>query len=284
MEVNDSVLKMIPRRASVRTFSKKPLSGDLLARVEKILGEDNTGPFGNTLRFWLVQRDDYNGKRVKLGTYGFISGANLFIAGSMKRHRSMNQEDYGYVMETKILKLTALGLGTCWVGGSFRRGEYAKTQDLMRDEIIPTISPLGFPSEKNGLGVKIRQTFARGRKRKEWEELFSRHDLNTPLPRKEAGRFETALEMVRMAPSAYNFQPWRVVRNGDLFHFFIFRKHSVNRNVGPIDLQRIDIGIAMCHFELALRDQGISGNWVQVPTGILSEANVKYSCSFKVER
>jgi len=28
------------------------------------------------------------------------------------------------------------------------------------------------------------------------------------------------------------------------------------------DLQRVDMGIAMCHFELAVREAGIEGRWV----------------------
>ena len=28
------------------------------------------------------------------------------------------------------------------------------------------------------------------------------------------------------------------------------------------DLQRVDMGIAMCHFELAARERGLAGRWV----------------------
>jgi hypothetical protein len=282
MDHRYSVLKIIPHRNSVRTFAKKRLSDETLGEVEKILTEDGKGPFGNSMRFWLVRKEDYSDKPVKLGTYGFISGASTFIAGSMELHRDMNMEDYGYVKESKILSLTARGLGTCWVGGSFRRGEYAKTTDLKRNEVIPTICPVGYPARTRGIRERVIRIFTREKKRKDWDELFFRKDLNTPLSRREAGRYEDALEMLRLAPSANNFQPWRVIMNGPYFHFFLFRKHSINRNVGPIDLQRIDMGIAMYHFEASLRESGITGQWEMVPTGVLSEANVKYICSFKV--
>ncbi len=283
MEPNDSVIKIIPRRHSCRSYSPTQISGETLSLVNRLLVENNTGPFGNASRFWLVDRNVYTGKPVKLGTYGFISGASKFVAGSMEMHRDMNLEDYGYVKQAKILKLTALGLGTCWIGGSFRRSEYAKTTDLNRSEVIPTITPLGLPASQPGFREWVSRVFIKAKKRKPWEELFFQRDLNTPLTRKDAGTFETALEMVRLAPSANNVQPWRVVRNGDLFHFFLFRRHSVNRNVGPIDLQRIDMGIAMYHFESTLRESGITGTWEKVPTGILSEANIKYICSFRVK-
>jgi hypothetical protein len=282
MDRKDTLIKIMSHRQSCRSFSQKELSPEIMMEVDGIIREDNAGPFGNPMRFWLVDTENYSGKPVKLGTYGFITGASTFLAGSVELHRSMNLEDYGYVKQAKILKLTALGLGTCWVGGSFRRSEYAKTTKLRRSEIIPTISPLGHPTSRPGIRDWVSRVFLKNKKRKPWEELFFSRDLNTPLSRKEAGTFETALEMVRLAPSANNVQPWRVVRNGNLFHFFLFRRHSVNRNVGPIDLQRIDMGIAMYHFETTLKESGITGSWEMAPTGILSEANVKYICSFRV--
>jgi hypothetical protein len=30
------------------------------------------------------------------------------------------------------------------------------------------------------------------------------------------------------------------------------------------DLQRVDLGIAMCHFELTTRELGLSGEWVVI--------------------
>jgi hypothetical protein len=73
--------------------------------------------------------------------------------------------------------------------------------------------------------------------------------------------------MVRLAPSASNHQPWRIVRVNDDFHFFIQRKKSLkpgstlNRLLGMADLQRVDMGIAMAHFNLALQSQGINCKW-----------------------
>ena len=37
----------------------------------------------------------------------------------------------------------------------------------------------------------------------------------------------------------------------------------LNRIFTQADLQRVDIGVAMCHFELTAREQGLAGEWVK---------------------
>ncbi len=70
--------------------------------------------------------------------------------------------------------------------------------------------------------------------------------------------------MVRLAPSASNRQPWRIVTDPDqnLYHFFLQRAKSYQpHKMGLADLQRVDIGIAMCHFALAAQAFELKGNW-----------------------
>ena len=88
-----------------------------------------------------------------------------------------------------------------------------------------------------------------------------------------AGPFATALEMVRLAPSASNKQPWRIVREGRRWHFFLQRTPGYSgglagRLLKVEDIQRVDIGIAMCHFELAARELGLHGAWAVRPPHI----------------
>ncbi len=58
--------------------------------------------------------------------------------------------------------------------------------------------------------------------------------------------------MVRLAPSASNKQPWRIVigANGDA-HFFIRRTPNYSEGKLGYDIQRLDIGISIAHYEIA---------------------------------
>ena len=60
------------------------------------------------------------------------------------------------------------------------------------------------------------------------------------------------------ACSRHARQPWRVVREPerDVFHFHLCRSRGYDRLIKAVDLQRIDLGIAFGHFELAARELG----------------------------
>ncbi len=49
--------------------------------------------------------------------------------------------------------------------------------------------------------------------RKEWGDIFFSGNFGGKLSRRDAGDYGEALEMVRLAPSASNKQPWRVTAN-----------------------------------------------------------------------
>ncbi|MBO7677409.1 MAG: hypothetical protein J6S49_07845, partial [Erysipelotrichaceae bacterium] len=85
-----------------------------------------------------------------------------------------------------------------------------------------------------------------------------------------------ALEAVRLAPSAVNKQPWRIIRQNNTFHFY--KKPEV-RNEGIIDVQKIDIGIALCHFELVLKENGIDSKIVIEDPQISSPEKLEYIAS-----
>ena len=89
------------------------------------------------------------------------------------------------------------------------------------------------------------------------------------------------LELVRWAPSAVNKQPWRLVLREGRFHFYL--KHDkgyVSEVVG--DLQKIDMGIALCHFVLGAKAMGresavaVEDPRIPVPEGMEYIASVFY--------
>ena len=70
---------------------------------------------------------------------------------------------------------------------------------------------------------------------------------------------DDVLENVRLAPSALNKQPWRIVKQGENFHFFISNDKEEEKNL--YNIKNIDIGIAMCHFDLTCKEKGIKGKF-----------------------
>ena len=89
-------------------------------------------------------------------------------------------------------------------------------------------------------------------------------------------KWDFPLEMVRLAPSAVNKQPWRVVVDGNMVHFF--EVHSLP--AAEVDLQRVDVGIAICHFHLAVLEQGMAGHFERIEPNVARGNNIDYIVSW----
>jgi hypothetical protein len=157
--------------------------------------------------------------------------------------------DCGYVFERLLLYLEQNGLGTCWLGGTFNRKKLSKNIKLSSGEIIPIISPVGYSNKKSSLSDKMIRTFAKSDSRINFDELFFNENFNNNIKDPDT---REALEMVRLAPSASNKQPWRVLiaANGDA-HFFIKRAPNYSGEKLGYDIQWLDIGISIAHYEIA---------------------------------
>lgn len=257
---NFPVKETAEKRKSVRTYLEKPLE---IADKEKInayisyLAEEEI-PFGAKIRIRLFDVDkDINAK--DLGTYGVIKNARTYL-GVAVNETDDAMEAVGYVFEKLVLYAASIGLGTCWLGGTFNRGEFAKAMELQGDEFFPIASPIGYPAPKNHTIDKIMRKAIKADSRKPFESLFFDKSFANPLSKQEAGEFADILETVQLAPSAKNGQPWRILKDGNTFHFFEKRDIPFSAH----DIQRLDIGIAGCHFDLAAREKGVNSSLVHL--------------------
>lgn len=133
---------------------------------------------------------------------------------------------------------------------------------------------------------RISRTSAGADRRLPWEDLFYSGSFEQAISPAMADNFSQTLEMVRLAPSASNKQPWRILRQDDLWHFYIQRTKKYapplfDFLLGLPDLQRIDIGIAMAHFELSAVELGQSGKWVIQDPGLpLPNPGLEYNITW----
>jgi nitroreductase len=278
----ESIIEAINRRVSVRSYADRSIEQSKKQEMINLLESTNEGPFGNKVRFALIDFSEMEKNEIgSLGTYGFISGAKLFIVSAIKDGAGA-MVDLGYSFEKLILAATNLGLGTCWLGGTFKRANFAKRVNVSEDEIVAAISPIGYARDRRTVRETAIRRLANSDRRKPWEELFFDGDFNTPLSKDSAGGYAVPLECVRLGPSASNNQPWRVVyqKQQGAFHFYLKRTWGYDKFNGRIDLQRVDIGIAMCHFELGAGETGLSGTW-EVGKPDLAMGNAEYIVSWK---
>ena len=85
--------------------------------------------------------------------------------------------------------------------------------------------------------------------------------------------------MIRWAPSAANKQPWRVVLDKNGVHFYLKRtKGFVSEAAG--NMQKIDLGIALCHFALAAKESAINICFSVSDPGIMADDDTEYIASY----
>ena len=115
---------------------------------------------------------------------------------------------------------------------------------------MPVVSPIGYHGNRRSpIGFMIGNNH---NKREPFSKLFHKEDFYTPMAKRQAGIYGDALEAVRLAPSSRNSQPWRVVLDDDGLHFYTTKNRDMNK---------IDMGIALCHLDCVLEEQRVKGRF-----------------------
>ena len=285
MKFSKSVSDIIKERTSWRTYTGLPLERDVRDVMINLMKDNDFGsPFGEQAgiaRFELLSIPEFDPtERKKLGTYGTIEGVQDFIVGAVE-NSNYDREHFAYILESLILAATDLGLGTVWLGGTFNRSLFSAKIKKKENEIVPAITPIGYPADRTSREIMIR-SYAKADKRFPWEKLFFEGDFSTPLIPEKEKKFFTLLENVRLGPSAGNFQPWRIVRepNEDNFHFYILYTDNKMGKIYNV-FRRLDIGIAVSHFNHTARELEMSGRWKFDDPKISKREGLQYITSWK---
>ena len=268
----EHIAELVRERRSVRTFDGTPLRAEDRAKLEQYLSHMET-PFDVPMEFRMLDAKAYG------LSSPVVTGTDLYVAGKVKRG-ALAEVAYGFALETFVLRALSLGVGTVWIAGTMDRPAFERAMELRDDEFLPAVSPLGYPAKKRALRDAAMRRAIKADTRLPFESLFFEDSFDRPLTPECAGDFREALELVRLAPSAVNKQPWRVVKQGGAFHFY--KKSSLPANPKG-DVQKLDIGIALAHFMLALEAQGLSGRVLQSDPGIPCGKDTEYMLSCLVD-
>ncbi|MDR0604215.1 MAG: nitroreductase family protein [Bacteroidales bacterium] len=246
-----SIIEVIQQRRSVRTYTGESLSQEHVERIEKYISQLQS-PFGVKARIQLIHTNANDPQPIKLGTYGWVSGAKDYLA-LIYEEGTLAETGAACIFEQLILYCTELGLGTCWLGGSFNRKDFKRQIKLQSDEKLRIVSPVGYPgNKKRFIESFVVKADKNHHTRKPFEANFFYKDFSVPLTKQDAAIYSLPLEMVRLAPSANNTQPWRILFDDGLTHFY--RTFSFG-------FSAIDIGIALCHFWETCKEMNIDGHF-----------------------
>jgi len=271
--------EVIKKRKSWRTYESTEVSAEIREHIINLISGTQVTPFGTKTKFMLVDIGAEDAETVKhLGTYGTIEGASLFLAGAAEK-TDARYIDFGYAMERIILMLEKAGLNTCWMGVTFDKAGFSEKMALNENEELIACTPVGRAKQKRRLKDLAMRKFVSSDSRLKSNKLFFDTDFNTPLDMVLAGEYAEALECVRLAPSASNRQPWRIIRHADKKTFSLFLEYTEGYRYKYG--QQIDMGIAMLHFELACRENGIPGSWVKESVAPFDAEKREYIATWK---
>lgn len=165
-------------------------------------------------------------------SYGMFKGVKHFIALVGPKNDPQLWEKLGYYGEQIVLKATALGLSTCWVGGT-----YSKTDchcQILPDEELAAVIVVGYAEKSVSMKEKMIASISH-RKHKTF-------DQSTKIYGSIPDWFKYGVESALLAPSALNAQPVLFTWKDEKAYASIPEKRKY---------EQLDLGIAKYHFELA---------------------------------
>ena len=230
----------IQSRISRRNFTSQKIGDDLIEHFKERIIEFNHDS-GLTISFLEDGSKAFNGITK---SYGMFKGVRSLIVLKGPLSDVYLKEKCGYFGELLVLEATKLGLGTCWVAGTFNKKDpMFKCQD---DEQLICVIPIGFNESETTMGEKFIRKLSH-RKSKTLDQFYKVLEPNQIMP----DWFIEGIKAVMLAPSAINSQP--------VFFEVVGEKITIHTaDQKPTDL--VDLGIAKLHFELVAKGSFPLGN------------------------
>lgn len=269
----EHITEHIRKRRSVRTFNGRALSENDMEKLRSFW-ETITNPFEIPVQFRFL-----HAKQDGL-TCPVVTGTELYVGGKVKRVPDADTA-FGYSFEMLVLYAQSIGIGTVWLGGTMNRSAFEAAMQLDAEEMMPCASPLGIAADKLSLRESMMRKAIKADERLPFEALFFNGTFNTPLTREQAGSFAQPMEMVRLAPSAVNKQPWRVIVNGNTAHFYLKRSKGFGHDA-KLDMQKIDLGIALCHFALTAGELDLKPVFIKEDPQLAAQSDAEYVASYRI--
>jgi len=239
-----NVLDAIEARVSRRVFLPTPIEPDKAERLMEMMVEINRER-GLTFRYIENGGAAFEGLS---RSYGMFRGVRAVLALAGKPDDPDLLEKCGYYGERIVLEATALGLGTCWVAGTFDR-THPELGVPDGDELACVI-PVGYVPESKALRERIIHGLTHRKAADAGDEGFEVDGLGeAPAELRDAIR--AGVKAVTKAPSAKNGKPIAIE----------WREGALRLTVpDTYRMQWVDLGIAKYHFELAAGGSFPRGN------------------------
>lgn len=215
-----TLMDAIEARHSVRSYTDKKITGETLARLQ---AEVDACAQENGLHIELCLNET-EALGSFAATYGLLRGVRNYIVLAGKPADDL-EERAGYFGEKLVLRAQQLGLNTCWVGGTFRKGTVRR--NLPKDVQLVCVIAVGYGANQG-----------RPHRSKPLEKLYRCEGAVSEW-------FMRGVKAAQLAPTAINQQKF----------LFELKGNAVSARALPGPYSKVDLGIVKLHFEI-----GAGGN------------------------
>lgn len=248
-------LEILQRRRSVRSFTTEPLSAEVVKKLKAEITMTNTHEQG--IKFQLIV-DDPDPLKAFSKSYGIFENPRNYMAAVVDMATPDIMERAGYFAEKFVIRAVELGVGTCFVGGTYN--ESAVKALLRAGEKILFLVLLGCPKDKSRLLAKMMSSLVHSKKMSASQFFEPESGYDAAIA--EFPYLKDGLEAVACAPSALNKRPVRIS---------VVEENGVKKLVAKVDDSNkknlIDLGIAKFNFNFATSTECEWGNGMMLSDG-----------------
>lgn len=241
MELKKSWINAIDNRKSRRTYTEEDVNEKDVKILKELIDNINKGTKLN-IQYIKDGKDGISGFKA---SYGMISKAKSFIALVGDKNIKNYKEKLGYYGESIVLEATSLNLGTCWIGGTYKKEECKKYIKFNENEELVCIIAIG--NTDRDLSIKEKLVKTLNKNEKSFDDILISHNKEIP------SWVEVGINYVSKAPSALNKKPVGYKLKDNKVEATIIKENH--------GYEKIDLGISMLHFELGAYSEGYIGKW-----------------------
>ncbi len=163
-------------RKSVRSYSDKPVEEE---KLKEVLEAAHLAPSWANKQCckYIVVKDKAKIQELAGPFRSWLKQAPVVVAACADPKGSGSHDgmdyyliDVGISMQQLILAATNLGFGTCWIG-AFDEAKVKKTLEVPENIKVVAMTPIGYPTDKEGVGTKVAKAFFGSAKRKPLEDM-----------------------------------------------------------------------------------------------------------------
>ena len=241
------IMQAIAERISVRAYADRTVEAEKLDQLEACISEANAeGGLGMVL-----VRPEAGGGQLQLAKSMFAGRPSSYVALFAPEDEE-SRDRLGFYGEKVVLLAKQLGLGTCWVFGTYDTASVVvKPADGM---VLYGVIPVGYAADK----MPLKQRTVRAALRKRDKKPASVYAGYATAP----DWVRAGIDAVIAGPSAVNGQPWVFVDTPEGI--------AATLPVVKSGVELADLGIAKLHFLLGAKSAGTTGTWSWGKGGVFS--------------